>query len=306
MSMNVKFLKSTKDIIRNIDQLGLVLGYFDGLHIGHSQLISFAKSSTKNGSLGVLTFDRALKSVEGSLMTIDDKISEMEKLGVDYLFIIVCDDNLKMMSYKKFVTDVLKAFNPVTLFCGPDFKYGYGAEGDVNYLKQVFNQVCVFGYVKDHYGEKISSTSIKNYIKSGNIEEANRHLGRAYSINGAVVHGFHEGTKLGFPTANLLPETSYVLPPNGVYFTRTELDGKTYDSVTNIGFHPTINETNTVTIETHIISNEFGSLYGYPLKTYFYKKIRDEIKFDTIEELKDQMKQDVIDAKEFFAYRVKK
>lgn len=303
--MEIVFLKSVNDIVTDINDLGLVLGYFDGVHIGHSQLISFAKANTKKGSLGVLTFDRPLKSVEGSLMSLDDKLQALEKLHVDYAFVIVCDDNLKKMSYKTFVSDVLKRFNPKEIFCGPDFKYGYEAEGDVNYLKTVFPNVYVLGYVKDHFGNKISSSSIKKSLINGDIEEANRYLGRQYAINGVVCHGFKEGTQLGFPTANLIAETSYVMPPNGVYFTRTEVDGVIYNSITNIGVHPTINRVSTPTIETYIIDGNFDSLYGYHLKIYFYKKTRGEIRFNSLEELKAQIAKDVIEAKEYFDYRVK-
>ena len=303
--MEILYLKDTKDIITDIDELGLVLGYFDGVHIGHAQLINFAKQNTKRGSLGVLTFDRALKSVEGSLMSIEDKAEAMERLGVDYLFVIVCDDNLKSMSYKTFVEQVLKRFNPKELFCGPDFKYGYQAEGDVSYLKTVFPNTYVLGYVKDHFGEKISSSSIKKSILKGEIQEANRHLGRIYRVNGAVIRGFNAGAKLGFPTANLLPDINYVFPPNGVYFTKTVIDGVTYDSITNIGVHPTINQVSSPLVETYILNNKFDNLYGAYIKTYFYKRLRPEIKFDSVEELKKQIEEDVESAKRFFAYEVK-
>lgn len=304
--MEIIFLKDFKDIVTNIDGLGLVLGYFDGVHIGHSQLISFAKASTKKGSLGVLTFDRPLKSVEGSLMSIDDKLQALEKLDVDYAFVVICDDNLKTMSYKKFVSEVLKKFNPTSIFCGPDFKYGYNAEGDVTYLKTQFENVYVLGYVKDHFGNKISSSAIKKCLLDGDIDEANRYLGRPYALGGVVAHGFSEGAKIGFPTANLSADTSYVLPPNGVYFTRTEVDGIQYNSITNIGIHPTINKVTTPTIETHIIDEKFDSLYGYHLKIYFYKKVRAEKKFDNLEALREQISHDILEAKEYFAYRVKK
>lgn len=303
--MEIIYLRSVKDIKTDIPELGLVLGYFDGVHIGHAQLISFAKQNTKRGSLGVLTFDRPLKTVEGNLMSVEDKAEAMANLGVDYLFIIVCDDNLKKMSYITFVEDVLKKFNPKELFCGPDFKYGYEAQGDVNYLKTVFKNTYVLGYVKDHFGEKISSSSIKKSILKGEIEEANRHLGRIYRVNGAVTHGFKEGSQIGFPTANLLPDTNYVLPPNGVYFTKTLINGTLYNSITNIGVHPTINRIPSPSIETYIIDRDFDSLYGCYLKTYFYKRLRPEVEFNSVDELAAQIANDVAAAKDFFAYQVK-
>lgn len=303
--MEIIYLKDTKDILTDIKDLGLVLGYFDGVHIGHAQLINFAKQNTKRGSLGVLTFDRALKSVEGSLMSISDKAEAMEKLGVDYLFIIVCDDELKRMSYKTFVEQVLKKFNPKELFCGPDFKFGYQAEGDVNYLKECFPSTYVLGYVKDHFGEKISSSSIKNSILKGEIQEANRHLGRPYRVNGAVIRGFSEGAKLGFPTANLLPDINYVFPPNGVYFTKTIINGVVYNSITNVGTHPTINEVAIPIVETYVLNNNFDNLYGEHIQTCFYKRLRPEIKFNNVDELKRQIEKDVLECKRYFEYEVK-
>lgn len=299
--MEVIFLKDFADIKKDIKDLGLVLGFFDGVHIGHAQLIRYARENTKKGSLGVFTFDKPLKSIEGCLMNIDDKIEAMRKLDVDYLFIVECDDNFKEMSYVKFVDTVLKVFNPVKLFCGPDFKFGYEAKGDVNYLKQRFSQVNVLNYVNDHNENKISSSRIKELIKEGNIKEANRYLGKPYKMFGGVIHGLNNGHLIGFPTANLLPSVNYVIPKRGVYFTKTQIQGKTYLSVTNVGTHPTINQLNQSTIETYIIGYE-GNLYGENISVYFYEKDRDEQKFDSLEELKKIIDSDIVSCENYFKY----
>lgn len=302
LSMEVIFLKNFDDIKQGINDLGLVLGFFDGVHIGHVQLISYARSNTKKGSLGVFTFDKPLKTIEGCLMNIDDKIEAMRKLDVDYLFIVQCDDNFKEMNYVKFVDTVLKVFNPTKLFCGPDFRFGYEAKGDVAYLKQRFSQVYVLNYVNDHYENKVSSTRIKELIKEGNIKEANRYLGRPYKMFGAVVHGLNNGQIIGFPTANLLPSVDYVIPNNGVYFTKTEINGFVYNSVTNIGIHPTIEKLNKPAIETYIIGYE-GNIYGENVSLYFYEKERDETKFDNLDELKKRISEDINNCEEFFKYK---
>ena len=300
--MEVIFLKDFNDIKKDIEDLGLVLGFFDGVHVGHVQLINFARQNTKKGSLGVFTFDKPLKTIEGSLMNIEDKIEAMRRLDVDYVFVVQCDDNFKEMSYVKFVDTVLKVFNPSKIFCGPDFKFGYKAKGDVNYLKQRFGQVYVLNYVNDHNENKISSTQIKELIKSGDMKEANIYLGHPYKIHGAVVHGLNNGEIIGFPTANLLPSTDYVIPKNGVYFTKVKINGELYISVTNIGTHPTIEKLNQATIETFVIDYK-GSIYGENIDLYFYNRERDEVKFNSIDELKAQIEEDVENCKNYFFFK---
>lgn len=299
--MKVVFLNNFNDLDLNLKNLSLVLGYFDGVHIGHSQLISFAKSMSEGGDLAVLTFDKPLKSIEGCLTNLDTKKEIMKSLGVDYLLVIVCDDNFKKMSYVNFINKVLKALKPTKLFCGLDFRYGYGAQGDVQFLKERFNDVYVLNYVNDHYGNKISSSEIKDLILEGKITEANRWLGREYMITGIVSHGKSNGKTLGFPTANLIPDTNYVIPKNGVYVTRCKVDGVIYPSITNIGTHPTINELLVPSIETFLIGYE-GNLYGEEISLYFDEFLREEQKFNSIDELKAAIEKNKEDAIHYFKF----
>lgn len=299
--MKVVFLNNFNDLDLNLKNLSLVLGYFDGVHIGHSQLISFAKSMSEGGDLAVLTFDKPLKSIEGCLTNLDTKKEIMKSLGVDYLLVIVCDDNFKKMSYVNFINKVLKTLKPTKLFCGPDFRYGYGAQGDVQFLKERFNDVYVLNYVNDHHGNKISSSEIKDLILEGKITEANRWLGREYMITGIVSHGKSNGKTLGFPTANLIPDTNYVIPKNGVYVTRCKVDGVIYPSITNIGTHPTINELLVPSIETFLIGYE-GNLYGEEISLYFDEFLREEQKFNSIDELKAAIEKNKEDAIHYFKF----
>jgi len=299
--MKIIYLKDYQDINVDIKNLSLVLGYFDGVHIGHSQLINYARSQTE-GSLGVLTFDRPLKNIEGSITNIDLKAKLIGNLGVDYLFVVVCDDNFKKMSYIDFVTKVLKKINPTCLYCGPDFKYGYCAQGGIDYLKSRFNQVYVLNYVKDHFGEKISSTEIKNLIKEGKMYEASRWLGRSYIISGTIIHGKNNGEKIGFPTANLLPDYNYVIPKNGVYITHILIDGVNYKAITNIGVHPTIDKLEVPSIETYIIDCD-KDLYDKKAYLFFLKFLREETKFNSLEDLKNQINKDKEDALHYYLYK---
>jgi riboflavin kinase/FMN adenylyltransferase len=296
--MEVEYIKDYKHIDYNIDKLSLVLGYFDGLHIGHEQLINFAKFNSK-GPVGVITFDRPLKSIEGCLTSLDQKIDLLKELKVDYVFVIVASDDFRHMSYIDFINKVLKKLNPVTLYCGNDFSFGYEAKGDVNDLKMAFSDVKVVNYVNDYNHKKISSSNIKKLIKSGDVKEASVFLGRPYSLRGTIGHGFQEGTKLGTPTANITLPVDYVIPKDGVYITKTKVDKRTYKSVTNIGTHPTINQIEKPIIETFIIGLN-RNIYGKDITIYFYKRLRDEVKFENTNKLEEQIKKDIEETNNFF------
>lgn len=295
--MEVRYIKDFKHIDSNIKNLSLVLGYFDGVHIGHVHLINYAKMNS-NGPVGVVTFDKPLKSIEGSITTLDEKIELIEQLKIDYVFVLVVDDKFKHMSYIDFINKVLKKFNPKTIFCGNDFTFGYEAKGNVYDLKMTFANVQVMNYVNDYNHKKISSSNIKKLIKDGQVKEASVFLGRQYALIGTVSHGFKEGTKLGRPTANLEPIENLIIPKDGVYITRTKIDKKLYDSITNIGTHPTINKVEKSTIETYIMGLN-KNLYGKEIIISFYKRLRDEVKFESIEKLEDQITKDIDDAVEY-------
>jgi len=296
--MEVIYIKNYKSIDSTIAKLNLVLGYFDGLHVGHVQLINYAKFNSK-GPVAVMTFNRSLKSIEGCLTSLEDKLELLSEMKVDYVYVIEVDDAFRHLSYIDFINKVLKKLNPEVLYCGNDFTFGYEAKGDVNDLKMTFADVKVINFVNDYNHKKISSSNIKNLIKNGEIKEANLFLGRPYAILGTIEHGFKEGTKIGSPTANISLVDDYVLPKEGVYITKTKIDNRTYKSVTNIGVHPTINIVKKPTIETFIIGLN-RNIYGKKMKVYFYKRLRDEIKFENITQLEEQIKKDVDSSVEFF------
>ena len=292
--MEVKYIKEFKQIDSGIKNLRLVIGYFDAVPGGHAHLINYAKLNSE-GPIGVITFDKPLKSIEGSLTTVDERIELLRKIGVDYVFVFVVNDKFKHLSYIDFINKVLKKFNPHALFCGNDFTFGYEAKGNVLDLKMAFANVEVMNYVNDYKHKKISSSNIKKLIKDGQVKEASIFLGRPYALIGTVSHGFNEGNKLGRPTANLIPIGDLVVPKDGVYITKTKVDNKIYNSITNIGTHPTINQVEKSTIETNIF--DFNKdLYGKTIIIYFYKRLRDEIKFSNIKELEEQINKDCLEA----------
>ena len=282
----------------NIKNLSLVLGFFDGVHIGHAQLISFARANTPKKSLGLLTFDHTLKNTNDVLLSNKDKVKEMEKLGVDFLFIIKADEKFKTMPYDKFVDALKNNFSPSKIFCGPDFRFGYNALGDVNYLKAKFGTIYIIDFIKTHNEVKISSSNIKELIRNGNIVEAARLLGRPYKICGKVVYGKQNGRKLGFNTANIETDIDYVMPKRGVYFTKPEVNGKIYPSITNVGVHPSISPLKNILIETHILDfNE--DIYGQEIEVYFYEFERDEQNFALLDDLIKRINLDKANAKKY-------
>ena len=291
------YIKSLNDIKELEPQSSLILGNFDGVHIGHSQLISFARQNTK-GKLGILTFSKSLKREGDYLTNIDDKIEYLEELGVDFIVILDANEELKETNYKDFVEYYLKKLKAYKIFCGPDFKYGYKAQGDVCYLKNVFPNLCVLNFVLDHKGDKIASTIIRKQIEEGDVKEANRHLGHKYRIKGKVIKGKGIGKELGFPTANIQLDFNYCLPKNGVYLTYIKIGDKIYESLTNVGVSPTIKDDGKITIETYIFDFH-SSIYDKQVKVYFIDKIRNEYKFDSVKSLVEQME---VDLKEAYSY----
>lgn len=299
--MEIIYLKNIEDV-KEISNTSLVLGNFDGVHVGHVSLINFAKNNSR-GPLTIFTFDKTIKNNDGFITSLNDKIDIFKYLQVDYLLVVKVDENFKKMSYVDFVDKILKKINPKKIFCGSDFKYGFEAKGDVSYLKERFDNVLVLNFVNDNLKNKISSSEIRKLIKEGNIKEANRFLGREFKIKGKVIKGEYLGNKIGFPTANLSLLDNYILPNNGVYLTKTLINNKTYYSMTNVGYNPTVNSDNEIKIETYILDfNE--ELYGKEISILFLEKMREEIKFANLEELTEQLKKDKKIAEDYFEFNL--
>lgn len=207
------------------------------------------------------------------------------------------------MQPEDFVKDILvNNFNIKLAMAGFDYTFGYKGRGNADMLKKLgekYNfRVIIIPPIKIN-DEIISSTLIRKYLAKGDMEKTFFLLGRHYSVTGVVKSGHRIGSRLGFPTANINPEDYLILPASGVYITKTSIDGKLYKSITNIGTAPTIkNEGNKVNIETHILDfNE--NIYEENIEVFFIKKIRDEKKFNNKEELIQQIKSDILMAKNY-------
>lgn len=289
---------------------GVGLGNFDGLHIGHMALINtlIREAQLNNLSSIVYTFTKHTeniirkKLITPLLLTEQKKIELLGEIHLDYLYFDEFNEEFSRLSPEEFVKKILiDKLNIKLAVAGYDYRFGYMGEGDVDLLKELgqkygFRVVVIPAIKCDN--EVISSTRIRQCIINGELETAYKLLGRNYSITAEVVSGRRIGNTIGFPTANIHPERYLVLPANGVYITKTQLDGKLYNSMTNVGYNPTFEDVKEKTVETHII--DFNQdIYGKKIEVFFLKKIRDEAKFKTVELLKEQIAKDMTVAKEY-------
>ncbi len=282
----------------SVPDLILCLGFFDGVHIGHQSLI---KNSQKEGyKLGVLTFNQSPayvlgnKLVDNCITSISDKADIFEEIGVDYLFLMDFDRQTMSATKDEFINKVLLPINPYQICCGPDYRFGVRAEGDVDYLKRFFN-VKVKDFEKNKE-RKISSRNIISLIQKGEMETVKDMLGRYYRVNGTVMAGFKNGQKIDFPTANMKLEYEYVFPKSGVYVGYGYVFGEKYKAIINVGTHPTINPLASPAIEVHLIDFD-GNLYGKNIFVEFVEFIREEKKFESLDALKAQLGKDKQKAK---------
>ena len=287
----------------NIKPSAAVIGNFDGVHRGHLEVLKNAKefSSKSNLPLSVLTFDphpREFFSKEKTnflLQTVLDKAEVLSKNNIDYLINLKFDDLLSELSPEQFVEKVLsESLSLKHIFVGKDFKFGKDRAGDINSLKS-FGLKYRIGLssikLKNQDGTSISSTKIRNNLKKGKIKEANELLGRPYMISGLVIEGDKRGRQIGFPTANI-SLGKLIRPAFGVYAVLIEgIENKVLRGIANIGRRPTVNDRG-VLLEVNIFDfNE--DIYGKKIFISLIDFIRDEKKFDGIENLKKQIVMDV-------------
>jgi len=296
----------------------VTIGTFDGVHLGHREVISELKrlSIVSGGESVVFTFEPHPRIIiapqEDSLRllsTIDEKINLMEEIGIDHLVIYPFTIEFSKLSYNEFVTSILVGkMNISSLVVGYDHRFGQGRKGDFNSLEMLskslnfnveqLNQLLVEDKV-------VSSTKIRLALVSGDIAKANHFLGYRYTLSGKVIAGKQLGRQIGFPTANIEAFDSHKLVPgDGVYAVMVEIEGKDYKGMLNIGIRPTVNyNADHKSIEVHIFDFE-ADIYNSALMLTFVEKIRDEQKFAGIEELKEQLFKDQILALEILSKEV--
>ncbi len=294
--------------VKPLEEMALTIGVFDGVHPGHQHLINSLKAKADETGLlsGVITFGwhpKALLAPQTELpylTSLEERIELIKNLGIDHVIVLSFTQELAQLSARQFIELLREHLKLRALVLGPDFALGKGREGTTDFLRQLGEEldfsVDVVSPIK--IGNKVvSSTAIRDALNEGNIREITQLLGRRFMLHGTVVHGDHRGGKLlGFPTTNLSVLRNHALPADGTYITLAHVGGKVYRAVTNIGLRPTFGQGER-TIETHIPDfNE--DLYDQDFSIEFIKRLRGERKFDSLEELIEQIKKDVALARE--------
>ena len=273
----------------DLEQNSCAIGNFDGLHVGHRDLIEKAKSN--NIKTLVITFEKLNKS--NIITSTKQKEKLISQMGVDYL-VIFPFRVIKLVFFNEFI-NILKKLRVKYITCGADFRFGFKREGDIIDLRKKFKLTVVDDYIVNR--TRVSTSIIKEFIADGLIEEANNLLKAPYTICGKVVHGNKIGRKLGYPTANIEYQ-DYLLPKNGVYLTITTIKDIKYLSMTNIGFNPTINEQSKPRLEVHILDfNE--EIYDEEIEVSFIKYLREERKFNNKEELINSLQETINICREY-------
>lgn len=284
--------------------LTLCLGFFDALHAGHRKLIESGKRFSS--PLGVLTFsENPLRLLKGEtcpvISSLEMKQEILSEAGVDLLFVLELSWEFLNLEKEAFIEEILLPLGVENIVCGFDYSFGKGGKGrPEDLIGSGKFHVEVIEEVKNDRNEKISSSLIHSLIRSGKTEEAGIYLCRPYQIRGTVMSGFHVGRTISYKTANIGMSDRFELPCRGVYATEIEIDCRRYESMTNIGCHPTVNTLPEPGIETHIFDFD-ENLYGKKVRLYFYRKIRDEMKFESLSDLKKQLECDETETREYFA-----
>jgi riboflavin kinase/FMN adenylyltransferase len=307
----MKLIRSAKNLGNDSRKVCLAIGVFDGVHLGHQQIIRQTINDARQHEAVALivTFDKhpnaivAPGHVPPLIYSPSQKNRAIEALGADALLEIPFDSEFSQQTGETFVRSLARDFGKIQSICvGADFVFGFKRSGDVPLLRRLGDELHfqVHGLAAVALdGQTVSSTRIRDTIRTGDFDAASQMLGRAYSIAGPVIRGDQLGHKLGFPTANL-DTTGMLLPPHGVYAAHARVGDKTHRAVLNIGLRPTIqNSTPAQRIEVHLLDFA-GEIYGQELEIEFVEKLRDEKKFPSVEALRAQIQQDVSDARAAF------
>ena len=272
------------------------IGGFDGVHLGHQELLKFTKESSN--TFQIITFDILPKKYfnnEHKLLTTNNEKIELFKKYEPSNLVFINFEHVLKFSPKTFCDMLKNNMKAKSIYVGNDFKFGANREGDVNYLIKYFGENSIHTIEDyDHNNEKISSTLIKSFLDDGQIEHANAALGYEYSLSGSVIKGDQRGSQIGFPTANMNVDKNIQIPKNGVYKVKVYLNEILYDGIMNIGHKPTVSEGTRLSLEVHIFDFH-DDIYDADLTVYFKKFIRDEIKFSSIDELIQQISKDIED-----------
>lgn len=289
----------------------LTLGVFDGLHLGHQEIMkTVVERARATGSVPTaITFDPHPRSVlhpekaPPLLQTLDQRLANFEFLGIEQAIVIRFDSDFASQDAEIFLKDIVfERLQAKEVYLGKGFAFGKDRGGNIALLRRMSQEL---GFLADEVdevtlrGQRISSSLIRSLLADGRVNLARRMLGRPYGVEGQIVRGFQRGRTIGFPTANLKPQNR-VIPKFGVYATATLIEGEWHRSITNVGIRPTFEDAQNPSIETFVFDFD-GDLYGDVLRVRFLHRIRDERKFGGIDELKAQIHLDTLKAKRYFS-----
>ncbi len=307
----MKILHDPRDLPASGRKACLAIGVFDGVHLGHQQVIrrTVADAVQQQGLSVIVTFDRhpsavvAPARVPPRVHSLPQKLRAIEALGAEATWLIRFDESFSRQTGEEFVRHLARDFGHLHSICvGNGFTFGHKRSGNVELLRQLGHEMkfTVHGLAAVALdGRAVSSTRIREAIALGHLDAAGQMLGRAYSLAGQVVKGDQLGRKLGFPTANV-DGAGLALPPNGVYAAHARTQGRTFRAVVNIGVRPTVADAApSHRVEAHVLDWD-GDLYGQELELTFVEKLREERRFESIEALRGQIARDVTAARTLF------
>ena len=309
----MKYLSNSFDQINIDEKLCLTIGNFDGIHKGHREIIKNLIQQTKTSNLksAILSFTPHPKiyfnKQKNFMINSQSKKKEiLNDLGLDYLIDLHFNDKFTQLSHNEFEDKILlEKLNSNRILIGKDFQYGNQRKGNIETLK-IFcekNKIEleeISLILNDHNSNKISSSAIRENLKSGKFELANKDLERNFSVAGKVIKGDQRGRTIGFPTANLEYPLNTITIPYGVYAVETIIEGNTYFGIVNFGIRPTFNKDKPI-VEVYLFDFD-NDIYDKDIEILFHKQIRQEKKFNDIKELLNQINIDIAEAKKILKY----
>ncbi|MGE3960923.1 MAG: bifunctional riboflavin kinase/FAD synthetase [Dehalococcoidia bacterium] len=289
------------------------MGVFDGVHGGHRTLIRrmIEEGSARGLTGGVVTFHPHPITVlrpgtpVAYIESLERRVELIKEVGAEFVSVLQFTSELQQVSAADFTRLLVEEAGMRLLVVGEDFRLGRGGEGTTDRLaaigeEQGFEVIAVPLFHEDDDTERVSSTRIRNALAAGQMEDVARLLGRPYAVRGPVLRGDQRGRTIGFPTLNVGVSADRALPPNGVYVSRAHHGERTYLAATNIGTNPTFKDGDQRHFETYLLDFE-GDLYGQIVTVELLSRLRDELKFESVDALVEQMHRDIVTTREWFA-----